>query len=224
MLGVIGGSGMLELGKKGSPKEVKTRYGSVSVCKVDGFSFIQRHGESTPPHRINHRANIQAAKDLGITEIIGISSVGSLKKTIKPGSIVVIDDYIQFSDIMTFYDDSMTFVRPQISEAVRSRILTSAAELGVKVRQRGVYAQTRGPRFETRAEVRMLSRFADVVGMTIANEATLAAEAGVSYACICSVDNYANGMSGTTVSDELIRANQQRNLAKVLSIIARVTR
>ena len=69
----------------------------------------------------------------------------------------------------------------------------------------GVYFQTKGPRFETKAEIRMMAQFADVVGMTMAQEASTAQEIGLEYASICSVDNYANGVSSYSISEEDVR-------------------
>jgi purine nucleoside phosphorylase len=222
MYGIIGGSGLLSIGRDAS-QLIRTSAGSVTVYKNPTHYFLQRHGIDTPPHRINHRANLLALKDLGITEIIAVSSVGSLKDVIKPGDLVVIDDFMQLGDIPTFYDDRMIFTAPLLSAAVRKHIIDSAKDFGIKVHQKGIYVQTRGPRYETRAEVRFYAHFADVIGMTIASEATLASELGIPYACICSVDNYANGIAEIPIDDRLVKVHQSKNLEKLLAIIARVT-
>ncbi|HEX2964566.1 MAG TPA: hypothetical protein VHO84_02215, partial [Syntrophorhabdaceae bacterium] len=75
-------------------KNIKTRYGTVAVELGSGVVFLQRHGDRlVPPHMINHRANIQALKDLGVSRIVAINSCGSLKKLFKPGSFVIPDDF-----------------------------------------------------------------------------------------------------------------------------------
>ena len=221
MKAVIGGTGVLgsELFKGLKKKEVKTAYGPVTLFMSNGLCFVQRHGEKTPPRSINHHANIEGLKDAGCRQIIAIASVGSLKKGIRPGDLMVIDDYMQLTDIPSFYTDRLRFTRPYISETGRRLLLTAAQRLGLKVIEKGVYVQTRGNRFETRAEVRMLSQFADVVGMTLASEATLANEAGIPYAAVCSIDNYAHGIVTDSISSERIVENQRRNLRRIQDLI-----
>ncbi len=218
--GIIGGSAFLDSGlfKNLENKTIRTEYGDVSAKISPELVFIQRHGKNTPPHRIGHRANIQAMKDMGIREIIAISSCGSLKKGIRPGDIVIIDDYMQLSGIPTFFDDRLNFTAPGMSEKIRKRIFSSAEKINQKLRKTGTYYQTSGPRFETPAEVRFISGFADVVGMTIASEATLANEAGIGYAAICSVDNYANSIGKAPDWDE-IKKIQKKNAAKVMALV-----
>ena len=87
----------------------------------------------------------------------------------------------------------------------------------------GVYAQTKGPRLETKAEVRMLSDYADVVGMTIASEATLACELGVGYAAVCSVDNLAHGLSKRRLDFAEVEDSAARNMTSVEKIITALT-
>jgi len=220
MIGIIGGSALLNtrLFPDARPKTVSTEYGKVDVLISGKICFIQRHGKDTPPHMINHEANIMALKKMGIKEIIAVSSVGSMKKSIKPGDLVIMDDFIQLSDIPTFFDKSIKFTAPQLSEKLR-RLLAESAR-GFDCHSRGTYLQTRGPRYETKAEIQMMKNFADVVGMTIASEATLAIEQEMEYACICSVDNYANGLSSEQISWDKIVAKQKQNVEKVKRILA----
>jgi len=114
----------------------------------------------------------------------------------------------------------MKFTRPEISEQLRKEIIDRAKSLKIDIHETGTYIQTRGPRFETKAEVKMFSQFADVVGMTISSEATLACEAQIPYAVICSVDNYAHGI-GTELGMEEITRYQEKTL-KVISRIIEV--
>jgi len=110
-VGIIGGTNLFDTGLMTgcSEEELKTKYGAVCLFISPEFVFILRHGRyrNIPPHRINHRANIMAFKVLGIDRIIGVTSVGSLKKEIKPGSLLVPHDYISLCNIPTFFDDEI---------------------------------------------------------------------------------------------------------------------
>ena len=92
----------------------------------------------------------------------------------------------------------------------------------IRVRESGVYAQMKGPRLETKAEVRMLAHFADIVGMTVASEATLACELGLKYAAICSVDNLANGLSKSRLDFEDVKDNAKKNAATVDQLLHKI--
>jgi 5'-methylthioadenosine phosphorylase len=175
-------------------KVVITKYGKVKFYSKNGTYYLQRHGAGIPPHIINHKANITAIKELGITNIIAINSCGSLKEYIVPGTVVVPDDYIDLQNDHTFFDAKMVFTVPRISERLRKAIIAAGKKAKVKPVENGVYIQTKGPRFETKAEIKFFSAIADIVGMTLANEATLANELGLEYASICTIDNYANGI------------------------------
>lgn len=224
MIGIIGGTGVIGSGLvKAKERRVKTKYGTVTIIQTPNYYFLQRHAKGVQPHMINHKANIEALRSLGVKESMAISSVGSLKKEIKPGDLVVIDDYMQLSGIPTFFDKKIMFTRPAISEELRARIIAAAKKLKLKVHSKGTYIQTHGPRYETKAEIRLFAHYADVVGMTIASEATLANEAEIEYACICSVDNYAHGLSADKISWGLITKNQKRNLVHLSKLLAKVT-
>ena len=213
-IAVIGGSGVLEIelfaGLKN--REVVTGYGRVIVAEADDLIFLQRHGTPPlPPHKLNHQANIAALKECGVDYIIAVNSTGSLKSSLPPGSLLLPDDYFNPWAIKTFFDDRLEFVTPSLSASVRSAVVAAAAELEVGLVATGTYIQTTGPRFETRAEVRVLAGWGDVVGMTMASEATLAREIGLEYASICLVDNYANGVCEQTVDIVEIEKAQKRN-------------
>jgi len=195
-LGIVGGTVLekTKLADGTDKKSIETPYGRSEVYEGSGFVFIQRHGEgNVPPHRINHKANIWALKKFTDT-VVGVGSVGSLKRSLKPPAIVVPEDYIELFPV-TFYDDEIKHVTPGFDLTLRKQILDVARWNRIKVAGKGVYVQTRGPRLETKAEVSMLSNFGDVVGMTLASEATLACELGLKYAAVCSVDNLAHGLS-----------------------------
>ncbi len=221
-IAVIGGSGVLEIelfaGLK--KREIETAYGRVMVDEGDGLFFLQRHGMPlVPPHKLSHHANLLALKECGAKYIVAVNSTGSLQSDLQPGSLLVPDDYFNPWAIKTFFDDRLEFVTPGLSTTVRRAIIDTAAKLSVELVDGGTYIQTTGPRFETRAEVRVLAGWGSVVGMTMAHEATLARELGLEYASLCLVDNYANGVCDQVVDFREIEKAQQKNsriLARLL--------
>jgi len=224
MLGIITGTNPIGeefKGRKCRKETVRTGYGDVDVFEGSDAIFLPRHGIAmdTPPHRINHRANIAALKESGVEGVVCVCSTGSLNPEMPPGTLVVPHDYINFGMPLTFYDDEIRHIVPALDEGLRSRIVKVSH--GV---DGGVYVQTHGPRFETKAEIRVLGQFADIVGMTMANEATLCCEAGIPVAALCTVDNYANGVAAQEpgLSYEAIIGNIERNREMVADIIMRL--
>ncbi|MHC1624261.1 MAG: MTAP family purine nucleoside phosphorylase [Candidatus Methanospirareceae archaeon] len=223
-LGIIGGTSLFDtkLLEDAKEKEVETKYGTVYFLFTADVVFIPRHGKerNIPPHRINYKANIRAFKDLGVERIIGVTSVGSLKRDIKPRSLVVPHDYISLCSIPTFYDDGIVHITPGLDEGLRQRIVRAARDFGILIIERGVYFQTPGPRLETKAEINLIKDYADVVGMNMASEATLAKELGLRYANISTVDNYAHGIIAEEELDykKIVDAasKSRENLEKVL--------
>lgn len=215
MLGITGGTSLLDAdfitGLKATV--VKNRYGTVYVLKNPDVVFLPRHGKDhrTPPHMINHKANMQTMSDLGVEEVVGINSAGSLNAKLRPGSIIIPEDFICFSKIETIYDTEIRHVTPEIDEGLRRKLISAAEKAKVEAVEGGVYAQTAGPRLETRAEVRFLADYADVVGMTLASEATLACELNLRFASICTVDNYANGIGGKKLEFKDILRDAKKN-------------
>jgi 5'-methylthioadenosine phosphorylase len=199
-LGIIGGTSLFgtKLTEDAEVREIKTKYGTVYLLSTSAQKvvFLPRHGKETnvPPHRINYRANMQAFKDLGIERIIGTTSVGSLQRAIPPRSLVVPHDYISLCDIPTIYEYTIVHVTPGLDESLRQSIIRVTKDQGLTIVEQGVYFQTIGPRLETKAEINFMKNFADVVGMNMASEATLATELGLRYANISTVNNYAHGI------------------------------
>ncbi|MGA2162238.1 MAG: MTAP family purine nucleoside phosphorylase [Methanoregula sp.] len=194
MLGVIGGTSLLFSTLPDLKKEsVDTPFGSADLLCGE-IVFLMRHQHGLPPHRINFRANLAAMAIAGVDRIVAFGSSGSLKKEIAPGTLLIPTDYISMTDIPSIHDHKIEHVRPELPRALAEKLSTvvPGARLG------GVYVQTRGPRIETVAEVAALSEVADIVGMTVASEATLACELGMDFAALCTIDNYANGL-GTDV-------------------------
>jgi 5'-methylthioadenosine phosphorylase len=228
-LGII--SGTLALQGKGffgelTEEIVETDFGAVLVLRTPQLALVPRHGKDPRrhilPHRINHAANLTALKALGVDEVIGINSTGSLKKELKPGAIIVPDDYILLYGGPTIFDSSDSkpvHIAPVLHDDVRQKAIEAARLSGIDIVDGGVYWQTQGPRLETRAEIRVMSRFADVVGMTMAGEAVIAQELDIPYASICSVDNFAHGIGGQKLTLESILWHTGMNREKIIRII-----
>ena len=111
---------------------------------------------------------------------------------------------------------------PVLDAGLRERLIHAAAGSGVDVSPEGIYVQTIGPRLETKAEIAMLRGFGDVVGMTMAHEATLCQEVGLAYASICSVDNYCHGIIDTPLTAEEIIQRAGENVATINTIVIQV--
>lgn len=197
-------------------ERVETRYGPVSVKVKDDHHLINRHGfeAPVPPHSINYRANLQSMKDLGVEAIVSLQSVGSLKRDLPPGTMISCDDYVSFAPI-TFSDDRATAFAPNVSNNLVPRIIDAFDR---KILTGKVYIQTRGPRFETKAEVRILEPWGDVVGMTMAHEADLANELGIPYNSLCMIDNYAHGLEGEALSEAAFHRLVAVNLEEVQAL------
>ncbi len=219
MLGIIGGTSLLFSTLPPLEKRtVATPFGNAELLHGD-IVMLMRHQDGVPPHRINFRANLAALAIAGVTDIIAFGSSGSLWPAIAPGSLVIPHDYISVTDVPSIHDHAIEHVRPELSaDLVRdlSRAIPEA-------RNRGVYVQTRGPRIETEAEVKALAWIADIVGMTLASEATLARELGIRFAALCTVENYANGLGEEVLTYEhmleVSRTHRLRNEDLVKTII-----
>lgn len=216
--GVLGGTGVYGLdGVKiiGTVK-VATPYGQVKL-KIGGFNnfklaFLNRHGEAhgLPPHHINYRANIFALKKIGVKAIFATNSVGAINPKMKPGDLVFSDQYIDFtkSRQSTFYTGGKNGIKhvdqtnPYCPD-LRRVLIKNAKELKIKHHPRGVIAVTEGPRFETPAEINFYKKIgANIVNMTGYPEVALAREAGICYASICVVSNFAAGISKSPITLE----------------------
>ena len=226
-IGIIGGKSLLEtkFWKKGKKRENKTLFGKVNFSLFKNLILICRHGKEgeIPPHRINHKANIFVLKKLGVKKIFSFNSVGSLKKKIKLGHFLIPDDFIDF-DPPTFFDKKAIFSTPEISENLRKALIKISKKLKLKFWKKGVYFNTKGPRLETKAEIKLIKNFADVVGMTMAKEATLAKELNLEYASLCSVDNFAHGIVRKLLTQKEIEKNQKKNAKIFEKIIEEISK
>ena len=199
---------------------VETPYGKATVQRASQHLFLQRHGKkAVPPHRINHHANIWALRSLGVEGVIAINSVGSLKSNLKPGTFIIPDDFVSKCAIPTFFDFEMRFTIPLMDPAYGQRLYHVCTAMEVETTLGGIYVQTQGPRFETKAEVNILKKEGDVVGMTMASEATLCMEYAIPYVSLCSIDNYCNGVIKTPLAIGEIEEQIARNGKTVEAII-----
>jgi len=202
----------------GDEKTLATPFDDVSV-KVTVVNadlvFVQRHtstGVYSPPHLVPYAAILWSLKQLGCTRILGVCSVGSLKSSLKVGSFIVPDDFFCPYKILSASEGKDSHHVPSIDEKMR-QIIVESVDMR-PLRDGGVYVNSLGPRFETRAEIRWMSQVGDVVGMTASHEATIAGEMGMSYAILGLVDNMANGLShGLTLDD--FYAVQKKNHARL---------
>jgi 5'-methylthioadenosine phosphorylase len=205
-LGIIGGSGLYKMDgfEKTEWKEIKTPWGKPSdeilIGKLVGeeICFIPRHsrGHKINPTNINFRANIDAMKQLGVTDIISVSAVGSLKEELEPGKFVIVDQFIDrtFSRVKTFFDEEIvahvSMAKPT-SSGLSDCCETALKKLNIKNKKGGTYIVMEGPQFSTLAESNLYKSWgADVIGMTNMPEAKLAREAEIRYCTVAMVTDY----------------------------------
>jgi len=205
-LAIIGGSGLYDI-EEFKDREfitINTPWGDPSdkILKTSfnnkEIYFLPRHGRGhfISPTKINFRANIDALKQLGITDIISISAVGSLKEELHPGKFIIVDQFIDrtFSRNKTFFDEEIV---AHVSMAQpTSNILMNICELAIKktnieYQRGGTYIVMEGPQFSTLAESNLYRTWkADVIGMTNMPEAKLAREAEIRYASVSMVTDF----------------------------------
>ena len=205
-LGIIGGSGLYKMEgfEKTKWKKISTAWGSPSdkilIAKTgnEEICFIPRHGigHKINPSNINFRANIDALKQLGVTDIISVSAVGSLKENLEPGKFVIVDQFIDrtYARIKTFFDEEIVAhvsmakpTSPSLSDCCEAAL----NKLKIKNQKGGTYVVMEGPQFSTLAESNLYRSWnVDVIGMTNMPEAKLAREAEIRYCTIAMVTDY----------------------------------
>lgn len=206
------------------PRTVETKYGRVPIKARGDHVLINRHGGGIPlpPHSINYRANITALAALGFEDIVSLNSVGSLRADLPPGSFVSCSDYVCLQQgPVTFFDDALKGGAPGIANNLIPKLVAELAPEFV-IQTGKVYVQMRGPRFETKAEIRIAKEWGDVIGMTAAHEADLCTEANLRYNSLALVDNYANGIEGTEIDFLKFKELVEENQAKVNRLFARM--
>jgi 5'-methylthioadenosine phosphorylase len=226
--GIIGGTGFYSIGGDSDERIVNTPYGQVAVHVTSlgdqDIAFIPRHGRDhvIPPHLVNYRANIAALKSLGVRRVLASAAVGSLNAIMQPGDFVLPVQFLDFTRARrsTFYDgagevrhiDVTTPYCPMLRDALQ-RV---GAFLGGDLHPAAVYVCTEGPRFETPAEIEMFRRLGgDIVGMTGVPEAPLAREAGICYATVAVVVNWAAGLGEGRIEQRVVESRTAEQIATV---------
>lgn len=234
-IGVIGGSGLydLDIMEKIESLSVETPYGSPSAniehLKINGaqFYFIPRHGRGhrVSPSEINYRANVYALKELGVTHIISISAVGSLREEVAPGDFFIPDQFIDWTKGLrkrSFFEDGVVghvSVADPVEKNLVSRIREFENQVDTKFHFGGSYICIEGPQYSTRAESHLYKSFgASIIGMTNVPEAFLAKEAGMAYATIALVTDY-DGWKEEVCSLEEITNVINANISNVKSLL-----
>ena len=228
-IGIISGHEIPNLIKNPEEIIVETPFDDVLV-KVSQLGnhdlfFINRHGENPniPPHKINYLANIQALASSHVKCILTVNTVGSMKKSIRPGDFVIPHDFIDFtkSRQYTFFDEKQIHIdmTQTYCPFLRQKLIESAHNIkAITIHDKGIYLVTEGPRLETVSEIKYFSQFADMVGMTAVPEINLAKEKGMCYASICVVCNMAAGLQKVLSSDGIrqLYKKQESSVAKIL--------
>ncbi|MBL8738488.1 MAG: S-methyl-5'-thioadenosine phosphorylase [Planctomycetes bacterium] len=207
-LGIIGGSGLYDLPGLEQRQEVvvETPFGMPSDALITGvmhgvrMAFLPRHGRGhrLAPHELPYRANLHAMKQLGMECVVGISAVGSMKEELKPGHLVLVDQFLDRTrgrtNESTFFGDGCVahahFADP-VWEPLRQLALVAARKAGAIAHDGGTYVCMEGPLFSTRAESKLYRSWGvDVIGMTNLQEAKLAREAEIAYTTVALVTDY----------------------------------
>lgn len=235
-LGVIGGSGLYQMSgiQQGAWEKIETPFGPPSddyfIGEVEGLRivFLPRHGRGHRllPSELNFRANIYGMKKLGVEQLIAVSAVGSLKKEIAPGDIVIPDQFIDRTRgrISTFFGRGVvahvSFADP-VCPMLTKLLADVGANAGAKIHRGGTYVCMEGPQFSTRAESYLYRSWgADIIGMTNLQEAKLAREAEICFATLALATDYDcwNTEHGDVVIEDVL-AILGKNVATAQSII-----
>ncbi|MFZ4602842.1 MAG: S-methyl-5'-thioadenosine phosphorylase [Caulobacterales bacterium] len=238
VLGVIGGSGLYEIpGLEGQWRSVETPWGAPSDQVFDGrlgdqrVVFLPRHGRGhrIPPSALNFRANIDALKRLGVTDVVSISACGSLREDRPPGAFVIVDQFIDrtFAREKSFFGPGLV-AHVSMAHPVCPRLSALAADAaraaGAPTHEGGTYLVMEGPQFSTLAESKLYRSWAcDVIGMTNMPEAKLAREAELPYASVAMVTDYdcwREETEAVTVANvlEVLHANSGKAKALVAAL------
>ena len=206
VIGVIGGSGLYDIGGLTNTRweRVDSPFGETSdeflFGELDGLQlvFLPRHGRGhkIPPTELNYRANIDALKRVGVTEILSLSACGSFKKDLDPGTFVIVDQFIDrtFARVKSFFGTGLVahvgFGHPVCSR-LGDALEAGCTALDIKSVRGGTYLAMEGPQFSTLAESKLYRDWGcDVIGMTNMPEAKLAREAEMCYATVAMVTDY----------------------------------
>ncbi|MEY3265167.1 MAG: S-methyl-5-thioadenosine phosphorylase [Pseudomonadota bacterium] len=206
VIGIIGGSGIYEIDGLDNPRwiTVTSAFGEPSDQLLTGrlhgqaMAFLPRHGRGhkLPPSEVNYRANIDALKKIGVTDVISLSAVGSLKADLAPGTFVIVDQFIDrtFAREKSFFGKGLvahvSMAHP-VCARLGDHLHTAAAAAALSIVRGGTYLAMEGPQFSSLAESRLYQQWGcDVIGMTNMPEAKLAREAELCYASVAMVTDF----------------------------------
>lgn len=219
-IGIIGGSGISGVVSegRGTAHQVATPWGPPSGPIEQGqvgdltVLFLPRHGpgHTIPPHKVNYRANVEALRSLGAEAIVTVSSVGSLQPELPPGTFVLPSQFVDLTKQRptTFFDGGKVYhvslADPFCPDLTR-RAIDAGRKAGVPFVEGKTYVCVEGPRFSTRAESKYFRGFADVIGMTLVPEVTLARERGICYVCLAMVTDFDVWAERPVEAKEIVR-------------------
>jgi len=205
-IGIIGGSGLYEMDglEVMDQLDIDTPFGKPSdLLTLASFHgqeivFLPRHGKAhhIPPHKINYRANIYAMKLAGVSKIISISAVGSLREDIAPGDFVIVDQFVDHTRerASTFFDGPVVAhvsMAEPTCDNLRNQLAQACKKEGITTHNQGTYLVMQGPQFSSRSESELYRSWGmDVIGMTNMPEAKLAREAEICYATVAMCTDY----------------------------------
>ena len=236
-IALIGGTGFEALPSDiwAEPIEIETRFGAARVLSVSNnyvepykLYFLSRHGAAhgLAPHEINYRANIAALVELDVKFVYATNAVGSLRRDLLPGSLVLFDDFLDMNRArpLSYFAEGEVWTHTDFSAPysplLRQNLLDAAQGAGVAMEPTGTYLCCDGPRFESPAEVRLFGSWgADVVGMTGLPEAIFAKEAGLEYAGLGIVTNLGAGLSNEAVAHENVVSAMQEQIGAVRELL-----
>lgn len=229
---IIGGTGVYDPGMLSGVREqaIATPYGAVKVMvgsyRGREIAFMARHGadHSVPPHLVNYRGNIAGLRELGVKNIFATAAVGSLNLDMKPGQFVFVDQFLDFTKgrPSTFIEEGVVHLdmTNPYCPGLRKVLAGAAQKLGLEFNREGTYVCAEGPRFETMAEIKMFRQLGgDLVGMTSVPEVVLAREAGICYAAIAMVTNFAAGIAPGKLSHQEVVDMMAENAERLRALI-----
>ena len=239
ILGIVGGSGVYDLPGLADPewRDVASPWGAPSDAILHArigdlpVRFLPRHGRGhrLSPTHINYRANIDALKRAGVTDLVSVSAVGSLKEDLSPGTFVLADQFIDrtFAREKSFFGEGVvahvSMAHP-VSPLLVDRLFAAAAAEGITAAKGGTYLVMEGPQFSSLAESRLYRQWGcDVIGMTNMPEAKLAREAEFCYATVAMVTDYDSWHEGHGAVDvasvlRVLAANREKVQALLLRL------
>jgi 5'-methylthioadenosine phosphorylase len=234
VVGLIGGSGVYDPGlfPPTATHKISTPWGPPSAAIQEGrvgglrVFFLPRHGGGhvIPAHRVNYRANVDALAQLGVDTILSVSSVGSLQHELKPGEFVLPTQFVDFTKQRptTFYDGGKTYhvsMADPFCPQVLGHASAAGKSVGVPFHERKTYVCVEGPRFSTRAESRFFRGLADIIGMTLVPEVTLARERALCYGLLAMVTDYDVWADHPVDAREIVRVMHE-NVARMQTVMS----